>query len=80
MGRLLYQYQYVLKHRETILKNSNFFFISVTLKSWSGRKLLDPPRTASLKVQKCHFLLREYLYVLYVSQKKIKFPYTALTD
>ena len=66
------QYQYVLKERETILKKT--YFLSVTLKSWSGRKLLDPPRTISLKVQKCYFLLREYLYVLYVSQKKLSFP------
>ena len=26
-----------------MLKNSKVVFISVTLKSWSGRKLLDPP-------------------------------------
>ena len=28
-----------------MLKNKEFFFISVTLKSWSGRKLFDPTAT-----------------------------------
>ena len=42
MVRLMYQLKSVLKYRETVLKNSKNCFISVTLKSWSGRKLLDP--------------------------------------
>ena len=32
----------VLKQRETMLKNSRVVLFSITLKSWSGRKLLDP--------------------------------------
>ena len=42
MVRLMCQLKSVLKYREAMLKNTNFFFISVTLKSWSGRELFGP--------------------------------------
>ena len=41
MVRLMYQLKSVLKQRETMLKNSKFVLF-VILKSWSGRKRLDP--------------------------------------
>ena len=42
MVRLMYWLKSVLKKRETMLKKRQISFISVILKSWSGRKLLDP--------------------------------------
>ena len=45
----LYQYQYVLKQRETILKNSKVVFISVTVKFGKAGNFWTHPRRAEVK-------------------------------